>query len=246
MSNTLTFLFEYENYISNIENSDKDDYIYKEILKRTKFDRLAIIEGLIFTHPNKKSADILKRRFPELTIEIEEDGELYIENHPPQKIINYLPLITNLGYFVSKFTIDGHEWNYILSESDEPLAFYLEPKYDYQVEPPKTLFHASPARLKHKILKHGLTPKSGNKLSKHPDRIYLTDSINKAIQFGDYLIKVQNNEWYENGYCIYSVDTINIHKLFSDVNLRQGGFYTTENIKPMNINLLKEVKSLAI
>jgi hypothetical protein len=132
MGNTFKFLFEYNDYIKNIENDDKDNYIYNEILKRSKFGRLAIVEGLIFTHPSDKSIDILKRRFPELQIELESDGEIYIENQPPQELSKYLPIITNLGYFISKYTIDGEEWFIKPKENQKPIAFYIEAKYDYK------------------------------------------------------------------------------------------------------------------
>lgn len=240
MANTFKFILEYKEYINNIEKSDiNDNYIYNEILKRTKFGRLAIIEGLIHTHPIKKSVSILKKRFPELLIEVEEDGEIFVENQPPKKLSNYIPIITNLGYFISKLTINGQEWIKEYNEETKPIAFILEAKYDYEVEIPNILYHASPIRFKDKILKSGLTPKSGNKLSNHPERIYLTDSLDKAINFGNFL-KEDNNEWYKNGFCIYSVKTRGLSKLYSDVNFRQGGYYTVNNIKPENINFIKE------
>jgi hypothetical protein len=238
---SFNFLFEYNDYINNIDNTNKDDYIYNEILKRSKFGNLAIVEGLIFTHPLEKSIGILKRRFPELIIEIDNDDEIYIENQPAQELSKYLPIITNLGYFISKFTINGQEWFNKPKDNDKPIAFYIEAKYDYEVDIPKILYHASPFRLKHKILKYGLSPKSGSKLSEHPDRIYLTDDINKAIQFGEYLKTLKDNDWYKNGYCIYSVKGEGINKLYSDVNLREGGFYTNNNIKIEFVNLIKEV-----
>ena len=240
MGNTFKFILEYKEYIDNIENSEKDNYIYNEILKRTKFGRLAIVEGLIHTHPIEKSVNILKRRFPELTIEAESDGEIYIENQPPQKLEKYLPIITNLGYFISKLTIDGREWIKEYNKNTKPIAFILEAKYDYQVEIPEALYHASPIKFKDKIIKFGLTPKTGNKLSNHPERIYLTDDLNKAIDFGNYLREEDNNEWYKNGYCVYSVKGIGISKLYSDVNFRKDGFYTLNNIKSENIKLIKE------
>jgi hypothetical protein len=240
MANTFKFILEYKEYIDNIEKSDiNDSYIYNEILKRTKFGKLAIIEGLIHTHPIKKSVSILKKRFPELLIEIEEDGEIFIENQPAQKINKYLPIITNLGYFISKLTINGQEWIKEYNEETKPIAFILEAKYDYEVEIPNILYHASPIRLKDKILKWGLTPKSGSKLSNHPERIYLTDDLEKAINFGNFL-KEDDNEWYKNGFCVYSVKTTELSKLYSDVNFRQGGYYTLNNIKPQNIDLIKE------
>jgi hypothetical protein len=62
MGNTLQFLFEYNEYIKNIENSNNDEYIYNEILKRTKFNHLVILEGLIKTHPIDKSINIFKKK----------------------------------------------------------------------------------------------------------------------------------------------------------------------------------------
>jgi hypothetical protein len=241
MGNTFKFLLEYKEYIDNIENLKNDEYIYNEILKRTKFGKLAILEGLIYTQPIDKSINILKKRFIELVIDLENDGEIYVENQPPQKIEKYIPIITNLGYFISKLTIDGQEWIKEYDRNTKPIAFILEAKYDYEVKIPENLYHASPIRFKDKIIKLGLTPKSGNKLSNHPERIYLTDDLNKAIKFGDYLREEEDSEWYKNGYCIYSVKGIGISKLYSDVNFRQGGFYTLNNIKPENIKLIKEV-----
>ena len=239
MGNTFKFILEYEKYIDNIENSENDIYIYNEILKRTKFGRLAIVEGLIRTHPIEKSANILKRRFPELNIEVE-DGEIYIENQPLQKLEKYIPIITNLGYFISKLTINGQEWIKDFNNDTKPIAFVLESKYDYEVEIPESLYHASPIRFKDKIIKFGLTPKTGNKLSNHPERIYLTDDLNNAIDFGNYLRKEENSEWYKNGYCIYSIKGTGISKLYSDVNFRKGGFYTLNNIKSENIKFIEE------
>ena len=239
MGNTFKFLLEYKAYIDNIENTEMDNYIYTEILKRTKFDRLAIVEGLIHTHPIDKSVKILKKRFPELIIEIENDGEIYIENQPPQKLEKYIPIITNLGYFISKLTINGQEWVKEYDGDLKPIAFIIEPKYDYLVKMPEILYHASPIKFKDKILKYGLTPKSGNKISNHPDRIYLTDDLDKAVNFGNYL-KEEDNDWYSNGYCIYSIKGVGISKLYSDVNFRKGGYYTLSNIKSDNIKLIKE------
>ena len=49
------------------------------------------------------------------------------------------------------------------------------------------------------------------------------------------------NPWYRNGYCIYSVKGNGISKLYSDINFRVGGFYTTDNINIENISLIKEI-----
>lgn len=232
MVNNFKFILEYNDYIKNIEKSTNDNYIYNEIIKRTKFGKLAISEGLIFTHPIDKSINILKRRFPELNIEVESDGEIYIENTIKQKLNVYLPIITNLGYFISLYTIDGSKWIKTYDEDTEALAFYLEPKYDIQVNVPDVLYHASPIKYKDKISKIGFIPKTGNKLSNHPDRIYLTDNIDVAYYFG---------KSFNDGYCIYKINGKCIDKLYSDINLRQGGYYTLQNIKPNCFELIKEI-----
>ena len=81
MGNTMKFLLDYYQYMDDIENlsETEDSKIYHEIEKRSKFGRLALVEGLIMTHPLIKSTDIIKRRFSELNTQIEEDGEIYIE-----------------------------------------------------------------------------------------------------------------------------------------------------------------------
>jgi hypothetical protein len=238
VGNNMQFLIDYYQYIDNVDSNQlKDDLIYNEILKRTKFGRLAIVEGLIHTHPVDKSTNILKRRFPELTIEVENDGEIYIENQPPQKLVKYLPIITNLGYFISLATFDGEKWIKEYDNNSSPIAFYLEPKYDLKVTVPEILYHVSPIKFKDKISKIGFIPKTGNKKSNHPDRIYLTDDLNISIRFGE---NIKNET--KNGYCIYKIDGKFIDNLYIDINLRDGGFYTLQNISPNSFQLIKEVK----
>ena len=117
------------------------------------------------------------------------------------------------------------------------IAFYLEAKYDLKVDVPDILYHVSPSRFKDKISKIGFIPKTGNKISKHPERIYLTDDLKTAISFGEN-IKLETN----SGYCIYKIDGNCIEDLYSDINLRSNGFYTLQNIKPDNFELLNEIK----
>lgn len=239
MGNIFKFLFEYNDYIKNLHDNSKDLYIYEEIKKRTKFGRLTIVEGLIYTYPIDKSVKILKNRFPELDIEVEKDGDIFIQGLN-DNLNKYIPFITNIGYFISKITIDGQEWEIKYKDDSKPIAMYLEPKYDYEVTIPDTLYHTSPLKFRNKILKYGLSPRSGSKISNHPERIYLTDDLNKSIIFGNYLKNEKDNQWYKKGYCIYEIDGESISKLYSDINFREGGYYTMDNISPNNITLVKE------
>jgi len=233
----MNFLFDYYKYIKNVDSLDTstDLKVYNMFKKHTKNDSLVIVEGLITTHPIKKSVDIIKRRFPKLSVKVEDEGEIYIEGEM-KKLKNYIPLFTNLGYFVSLYTINGQDWIKEYSDNIKPIALYLEPKYDLKIDViPEKLYHSSPIKFKDKISKIGFIPKTGNKLSNHPDRIYLTDSLDTAINFGYNIIK--------SGFCVYEINGSNIKNLYSDINLRNSGYYTQENISPNNFNLIKEIEN---
>jgi len=235
MGNTFTFILEYQTYIENIQKfSSKYDRVIYDKLKNKK-----LVEGLIKTHPLNKSVDIIKRRFDELSLEIEEDGEIYVEGDF-KKLEIYLPLFTNLGYFISKLTINGDDWIKDFSDDSKPLAIYLEPKYDTEIYPiPKILYHVTPKKFGKKISKIGFIPKTGNKLSNHPDRIYFTDNIKIAKAFGKNM-KIEYNEDYN----IYEIDTSGISKLYSDINLRDNGYYTLGNVSPKYLRKFKVIMNI--
>jgi len=210
--------------------------MYEQFKHQTKNGQLTLSEGLIMTHPINKSVDIIKKRFPNLNISIEKDGEIYIDGYMSE-LKNYIPLFNNLGYFISTYTINGRDWLKKLDDDIKPLALYLEPKYDIKIsEIPNILYHSSPIKFRDKILKIGFIPKTGNKLSKHPDRIYLTDDINTAFYFGQNIKKEQGE-----GFCIWQIDGKCIVNLYSDINLRENGYYTLGNISPKCFKLIKEI-----
>lgn len=239
MGNKLKFLKEYNGYIENIENlNDKEDIsMFNEFEKHTKNNNLILLEGLIKTHPIDKSISIINRRFNNLKVEKEEDNEIYIEGEIDE-LKNYLPLFNNLGYFISLITLDGEEWTKVYNDDTKPIAIILEPKYDLKIEPiPNILYHTSPIKFKDKISKIGFIPKTGNKLSKHPDRIYLTDNFDIAMYFGLNIKKEENV-----GFCIYEINGKKLNNLYSDINLKDDGYYTLENISPKNFKLIKTIE----
>lgn len=237
MGNVLKFLLEYSEYIKDIDNSDHN-YMYNEILKHSKNGYLVIKEGLIKTHPKEESVRILNRKFPSLSIEVEKDGEVYIENYPNLTIGEIFPLINNLGYFISNLTLDGKRWITEYKDETIPVAFVLEPKYDYQVEIPKILYHITLSLNDSSILKRGLIPRSKSKLSYHPERIYLTDNLEAAKFFIQHLDEYPESVY---GVSLFEVDGSGIDKLYSDINLRNGGYYTLNNIKPEYIRFVKKI-----
>jgi hypothetical protein len=242
------FILEYNEYIESLINSKyskfTDEYIYNCMLDNYKDKIIPIKEGLIYSQPVDTTIRVLKNKFSELEIKKYDDGDIVLSGMN-DKLKKYIPLINNLGYFISNAFDDNDDAIDINKNNIEELNCYyifIEPKYDYQVEVPNILYHVSPLKFKDKILKSGLTPKSGNKLSSHPDRIYLSSSINTCIMFGKYLLQsAGSSEYYKNGYCIYIIKGNGVDKLYSDINLRVGGFYTLNNISKEFITLFKEV-----
>lgn len=243
------FVLEYNDYINNTVNGNNsvysDEYIYNLFIKNTKNGKIPIKEGLIYSQSTETTVRILNKKFPELTIKKYEDGDISIEGMN-SNLGKYIPLINNLGYFISS-SFNGSDQIDIdlLNEKDIKHMtcdnVFIEAKYDREIKKiPKVLYHASPLKFKNKILKNGLTPKSGSKLSSHPDRIYLPSSIETCIKFGKYLANMDKNDYYKNGYCLYIIKGIGVDKLYSDINLRVGGFYTLNNIKKEFITLFKE------
>jgi hypothetical protein len=243
------FLLEYDDYINSVINYNKskysDEYIYEYMFKNQKNGILPFNEGLIYSQPIDTTIKILKNKFNELDIKKYEDGDISIEGMN-DKLKRYIPLINNLGYFISSAFRDDDSINISQLEKEDLEEvvcsnIFIEPKYDHQVEISNTLYHASPLKFKDKILKTGLTPKSGSKLSYHPDRIYLSSNMESCVKFGEYLLNSTENKYYKNGYCIYIIKGKGIDKLYSDVNMREGGFYTLNNIKKEFISLFKEM-----
>ena len=241
----------YLEYIKNIEiTSNEDDFkIYNNIIKKSSFENLILVEGLIKTHPIQKSIEIIKHKFPHLIVKMEKEGEITIKGDM-SNLKQYIPLFTNLGYFISAYINDEVDENgikidatYNVYDSDVT-GIILEPKYDVLISPiPKILYHASPLKFKDKILKNGLSPRSGNKQSIHLDRIYLTDNLKMAIGFGGKLEEIPIEEMKINiGYCVYEIKGTGIQNLYSDINWRNEGFYTDHNIAPEYCKLIIEHK----
>lgn len=231
---TLPFILKYNEYISKIYESSNDDDL--NIYNYSK----EVYEGILWTIEVNKAIDIIKRKFQELhLVKIEDLTSIYIEGSF-EALSKYVPLFNNLGYFVSKYTTDNDFWDHkIVNEKDKPLALYLEPKFDAEiVNIPKVLYHATYYKKKNKILKGGLFPKSNNKKSMHPDRIYITDDIDVAKHFGAFLFK---DSTYKDPYIIFKIDTTKVDNMimFRDVNLEANGFYTVTNIKPEALSIIQ-------
>ena len=204
-------LFEYYDYLDNI-----DTVSFDEVEKvSNKLDNYIIYEGLIKTYPLQLSIDILKKRFPKFNISANDDGEIYIQG----------------SFNKDKIKILSNTLGYIVSSEDNNLIIIV-PKYDREIETlPKIIYHSTLNIYKDKIQKNGLIPKSKNKISNHPDRIYFSLNLEDAKLFKEYLQKEYNEDT-----CIIKISTENLNnKFYSDINFKDRGIYTLNNISKNNI-----------
>ena len=223
-------IFKYNEYIENIDNvsaKEIDDMYHI-------FCNYIITEGLISTYPSQKTEKLLRKKYIQYDIQLMDDGDIYILGD----ITNYediKKLINTLGYFIS-FVYINDEWiKYDEKYLDDIKGISIEPKYDTELEIlPKYLYHVTQNKYLNKILKIGLIPKHHDKLTHHPDRIYVSNDLKSAQE-----IKMFIEKTYDTEASILIIDTSDLHnKFYSDVNLRQDGFYTLNNISPKNIKPL--------
>lgn len=159
--------------------------------------------------------------------------------------------INYLGWFVSVIKVDvphlkieaeslqyseQHILNLFNTYNSLKIEFLLERKFDETVDPiPKKLYHITiPEQLK-EIKKIGLTPKTKQKLSHHPDRIYFGFKEQEVID----LVKAFHHlDPSENVYTVLEINTSFVPaylRLFIDPDYIKCGCYTLNNIPPIAI-----------
>lgn len=226
---------------------------------------LNIKEGLIKTTELKKTVGILYKSYKDyakfstelwentFSVTIKYKNELHHEFLPAKKMDfskfqDLLRDANNLGWFPSYIESRNYSGKYktdqakYLIDNNENLYIVFEAKFDIEFDNyPSILYHVAPKKYTDKILKIGLVPKSKEKASSHPDRIYLANSEEDAT----YLLypfykKTGNKEW-----TLFSVDTEMIpgdyFKLYDDPNYKRKGFYTLNNIPPQAIKRIKDI-----
>ena len=93
-----------------------------------------------------------------------------------------------------------------------------------------------------KILRIGLAPKNKEKLSRHPERIYFTNSLEGAKRLIHNIKFIVNNDKFS----IFEVDLKKLHMVrhirwFPDPNYPGEGFYTYENIPPKYLKVVRRI-----
>lgn len=108
----------------------------------------------------------------------------------------------------------------------------------------KYLYHATPASKVDKILKTGLSPRSGSKIAHHPDRVYLSTDPSHLENI--LIPKLAMSTDFEEDWVILSVDTTifknhSEKKIFKDP-AADNAVFTFTNISPTYLAKVKDVK----
>lgn len=125
---------------------------------------------------------------------------------------------------------------YMLEQTDAYMVeIYFEGKFVETEQDSRNLnykyfYHVSPSIYKDKILTIGLVPKTKSKISYHPDRIYLTTSVNDCIH-----LAYQFN--YPVGqFSIFKIENYGF-KICKDIQYNNG-YYVMNNISSKYITLI--------
>ena len=120
---------------------------------------------------------------------------------------------------------------------------YEKDRQEKELTVPRFLYHILPQSKVKKVLKIGLCPRSGNKIGKHIERVYLLyeePSRSLAIAIADSLYGVKYKRDRGVQYAMLKIDTTKIKqefKIFGDPNFYQG-VWTFSNIPPEAISVI--------
>jgi len=228
---------------------------------------LNLQEGLIKTTKIGEAINILKKQFPNWFFQYYKGDKDFVieilklkEGIQPEYFEKLLPLLNNLGYFISYMEIYGN-WDpttkttvRIKDKYDEKIvknafqnpkihSIYLEceAKFDQKVNKiPEFLYHVSPLRSWEKIQKVGLVPKSRSKKAYHPERIYLGKDEKNTASLAPKFYQLEGvKDWV-----LLKINTNMVPgdylKLYYDPNYEYG-YYTLNNIPPQAIEKVKDI-----
>jgi hypothetical protein len=225
---------------------EKLDLKLAEEISQGKWDEYEENEGLISTVPTKKVFKILKRKFPDYYIGLVsagEQGEIEISAGRKEYVTDIKEIeriCRQTGWYISHGRKDGDVYKFDETFPEQPFdEVNIKQIFDTTKDiynKPSIMYHVTPKRNVDKILKIGLVPKHKDKLVYHPDRIYLTDELELAWGLKKEFERIEKTECE-----ILKVSTKDLDiKLYSDVDARQFGYYTMENIPPQFISILPE------
>lgn len=224
---------------------------------------LNLKEGLTKTTPVGQTVSILRKKFPKYVFLYSKGDTVFNVSISREEgalsekdAREFMTLLNNLGWFPSFIEVYGRKMEVkdrfnerlflgsIRSEKTYMISLRCEAKYDTLVDKhPKALYHLAPKKNSSKIEKIGLVPKSRSKASYHPDRVYLSKTEEDAERLAPSMYRKTG----ERDYVILRIDTDMIPggylKLYQDPNYFKRGYYTLNNIPPMAIEKVKDIKT---
>ena len=171
--------------------------------------------------------------------------ELIIPNNKTQ--IERIEKFLNVcGWYVASNDIDQYCKNGFVHLVFEKK--YQKPLKNNKIEVPNIIYHITQKAYLPKIKEKGLVPKSGNKISKHPERIYfLTDKLPEtdlSVFSKQFFIHTNSDEYIEyNKMVLLTIDVSSIRNtinFYSDPNA-DGCVYCYDNIPPKCIINIEEI-----
>ena len=217
-------------------------------------EEIILYEGLEISHEIDSCMTNLTRMWNfDNRVNYEKDGKtikmIVYKSLTPEELDTIANHIENfLGYFPSHLSTktSNDKYNYEkalnLLSTNQLTAVYFDAKYDLEISEdklPDVLYHISKSIYDAKISKIGLVPKTKNKMSAHPSRIYLTYSPKSASGL------IGNPQFPKNDkFTLYSIDFKELKKVrrirfFEDPAYIGKGIYTYENIPPQFLKVVK-------
>jgi hypothetical protein len=222
-----------------------------------------LYEGLIYSHDINATMKMLTRYTSDFTMSHKDSNNLFallvrkkMDFESYKKTLDALiRLANNLGWFVMKSRLFVNSsfkfaeyknsdvfFKNLLKNKDEQIelcVLYFEAKYDLEQPLENYYYHSTSFKYIKKIKKYGLVPKSKNKTTSHPERIYLTKTYDDAKDIGGMMSK-----WNDSDFIILKIKSEAIPglKIFNDPNF-EGGVYTYNNIGPEAITNLNDIIS---
>lgn len=213
-------------------------------------------EGVFMSHSAEKIYDILNKHFK--VIRIDQERKIPSENEIGIEFDAYKD--TNYSYGtneVSVISIMIHKENKsidnikklfelcgwinsetIIYQTDKNFLIYtFEKRREEDALPlPKYLYHLTLQNKVDKILKIGLTPRSGNKIGEHPERIYFFTTKDLTINYKSYADSFWKSKHgdtkREEKYVLLKIDTKKCRsdfKIYGDPNMVRG-VWSFENV----------------
>jgi hypothetical protein len=221
---------------------------------------LALIEGLEKTCEINAAITNLNRMWTlKHNIHYEKDGDsikmsIYdsISIDEFEAIINHIHNF--LGYFPAHISSSTGDMGYSHDEAIKLLGrnfiIIFDAKYDeapIQPNIPDELYHISPSKHDKKISEIGLSPRHKDKMSAHPDRVYLAYTIKSAeglLTNPEFLLDKDGKRIrYFTVYKINMKELKNIPnmKFYSDPIYANKGIYTYNNIHPKYLSIVRRI-----